>query len=34
VILIVLSGCLIWLGVRDVHLDCHKFLTGVEQAWD
>lgn len=33
-ILIVVSGVLIWLGVRNVHFDCKKFLQGVEHACD
>jgi hypothetical protein len=32
VILVVLSVFLIWLGIRDVHFDCQRFLSGVEHA--
>jgi hypothetical protein len=34
VILVVVSGFLIWLGVRGVHFDCKKFLQGIEHACD
>jgi hypothetical protein len=34
VILVVVSGVLIWLGIRNVHLECTKFLQQVEHACD
>jgi hypothetical protein len=34
VILVVVSGFLIWLGVRDVRFDCQKYLQQVEHACD